>query len=118
MSILESLKKSSEDGVDIAKKYIETSYKYNKLKSFQILAYSLSTIIKLIFIGSLISAGMIFISLASAIALGNYLDNMSLGYLFVGLFLILIGFIIYLLRKVIEKKVITKMSQQFFDSNK
>lgn len=118
MNILESIKNTSEDGVDIGKKYLDASYEYSKLKTFQILTYSLSTLSKLFLIGSLLSAGLIFLSVAGAIALGDYLNNISLGYLCTGLFLIVIGFLIYLLRKLIDKKIITKMSKQFFDSKK
>ncbi|PQJ80612.1 hypothetical protein [Polaribacter porphyrae] len=118
MSILESIKSTSEDGVDIGKKYIDASYEYSKLKTFQILTYSLSTLSKLFLIGGLLSTGLIFLSVAGAVALGDYLNNMSLGYLFTGLFLMIIGLLIYILRKRIDKKIIIKMSAQFFDSKK
>ena len=119
MNILEALKSNSEEGVDIGKKYIDASYKYGKLKTFKILTYSLSAICKLFFIGSFLSAGLIFLSVAGAIALGNYFNNISLGYLTIGLLLSFIGLIVYLLRKkIIDKIIISELSQQFFDSNK
>ena len=118
MNILESIKNTSENGVDLSKKYVDASYKYSKLKTFHVSTYFLSTLSKLFLIGSLLSAGLIFLSVAGAIAIGNYLNNMSLGYLFMGLFLMIIGFVIYLLRKHIDKKIIKKMSILFFDSKK
>jgi ABC-type Mn2+/Zn2+ transport system permease subunit len=116
MDILESLKSASENGVDASKNYVDASYNYSKLKAFQVLSYSLSSLIKLFFIGSLLSAALLFISVAGAIALGDYYNNMALGYVLIGLFLLIIGIIVYALRKTIDKNVITKLSQQFFES--
>ncbi|WP_439130239.1 hypothetical protein [Polaribacter sp.] len=116
MDILKSLKDTSEDGFDIGKKYVDVSYKYSKLKVFQILTYSISSLTKLFLIGSLLSVGIIFMSIAGAIALGDYLNNTPLGYLLVGILLMIIGFFIYLLRKVIDKNIISKMSPQFFET--
>jgi len=116
MNILESLKSTSEDGFDISKKYVDVSYKYSKLKAFQIVTYAVSSLSKLFLIGTLLSAGLIFMSVAGAIALGDYLNNMSLGYLCIGLSLLLIGYVIYLTRKVIDKKIIKTMFPIFFDT--
>jgi len=119
MNILEAFKSNSEEGADVGKKYITASYKYGKLKTFQILTYSLSAICKLFFIGSLLSVGFIFLLIAGAISIGNYLNNISLGYLIIGLLLTFIGLIVYMLRKrIIDKIIISEMSNQFFDSNK
>ncbi|MHB0755213.1 hypothetical protein [Polaribacter sp. M15] len=116
MDILKSLKDTSEDGADIGKKYIEASYKYSKLKVFQILTHSISSLTKLFLIGSLLCVGVIFMSIAGAIALGDYLNNTSLGYLLVGFALMIFGFVVYLFRQLIDKKIIIKISQQFFKS--
>jgi hypothetical protein len=118
MNILEALKSTSEDGFDTSKKYLDATYKYNKLKAFQILTYTVSGLSKLFLIGSVLIIGLIFILIASAIALGDYLNSASLGYLFIGVFLIVIGFLIFLIRKAIDKKIITKISQQFFEIKK
>ncbi|WP_405565003.1 hypothetical protein [Polaribacter sp. Asnod6-C07] len=117
MNIFDALKSNSEEGVDASKDYVNASFEYGKLKIFQILTYSLSAFAKLLLIGSLLCMGLIFMSVAGAIALGNYLGNIALGHLIVGLFLAFLGFIIYLLRKrFIDKKIISEMSNQFFDS--
>ena len=116
MNILESLKSTSEDGFDISKKYVDASYKYSKLKAFQIVTYALSSLSKLFLIGTLLSAGLIFMSVAGAIALGDYLNNSSLGYLWIGFFLILMGCLAYLFRKIIDKKIIKTMFPKFYDT--
>ena len=118
MSFFESLINNSEEGIDIGKKYAITSYKYSKLKLFQILAYSISTIIKFLFIGSLILASVIFLAIAGAIAVGDYYKNPSLGYLIVGGSLFIISLSFFFLRNVIDKKVIRKISIHFFDPKK
>ncbi|APZ46352.1 hypothetical protein BW723_08600 [Polaribacter reichenbachii] len=119
MNIFEAFKSNSEEGVDAGKDYVNASFEYGKLKTFQILTYSLSAFTKLLLIGSLLGIGVIFVSVAGAIALGNYLGNIALGHLIVGLFLAFLGFLIYLLRKrIIDKKIISEMSNQFFKSEK
>lgn len=118
MNLFESLIGESEDGLDVGKKYITTSYKYTKLKTFQIFTYSISFIIKLLLIGSLILAGVIFLAIASAVAIGDYYRNPSLGYLIIGLLLFFISLLFFFFRNKIDKKIIRKIASLFFDSNK
>lgn len=118
MSIFESLIDASEDGVDSSKKYVTTSYKYTKLKIFQLLTHSISIIVKLFLIGSLVLVGGIFLAVAAAIAIGDFYNNPYLGYLVIGGSLFLFSLLLYLFRGVIDKKIIKKLSSQFFDSGK
>lgn len=117
MNLFESLINNSEEGMDLGKKYAITSYKYSKLKLFQILTYSISTIIKILFIGSLILSSIIFLAVAGAIAVGDYFKNPSLGYLIVGGSLFLLSLFFLFLRNRIDKKVISKIANLFFESN-
>lgn len=116
MDILESLKSTSENGVDLGKKYVETSLKYSKLKGFQIVTYTLSSATKLLLFGGFLAIGIIFMAIAGAIALGDYLNNPSLGYLYTGLGLLVIALLTLCLRKIIDKKIITTIHHLFFES--
>lgn len=115
MNIIDDINKSTDRGTDIGKKYITTSYEYTKLKVFQLVTVSISTIVKLFFIGGLIAVGMVFLSFAAANFIGEYYNNIAIGYLFVGLFFLIISIFIYAMRKYIEKKIIQNMSKIFFD---
>lgn len=113
MDLIESIIHTSEKSVDVSKKYLLTSYKYTKLKVFYLLTKALSTIIKVILVGGFIFTGFLFIVFASAIALGQYLENSVLGYVFVGLGMMLFGFFSLLFRKKINQTIIKKISQHF-----
>ena len=115
MSVFESLNNTADSATDIGEKYIKTSHRYFKLKVFQQLTVTVSFLGKALIIGALILAGLIFTAFAAAIAIGRALDNLSLGYLIIGLIFCLLAFIAYYLRAHINRKVISSMSQKFFD---
>ncbi len=114
MDLLESIIHTSDNGVDVSKKYLLTSYKYTKLKIFYLLTSSLATFIKVFLMGSLIATGFIFAAIAGAIALGEYFNNAAYGYLIVGGGMLLIGLLSLLFRKIIDRKVIKTTSKNFF----
>lgn len=115
MEVIKKLSNTTDKGADIGKKYITTSYQYTKLKIFQLVTMSISTIVKLFCIGGLVSFGLIFLSIAAANFLGEYYNNIALGYVLVGLFFLLISLIIFAMRRYLEKKIIQKMSKIFFE---
>lgn len=115
MSLFDNLQNSADKGTDVGKEYVSKTIEHTKLKVFQVTTLTLSMIVKLFFIGSLAVLGFIFLAISCAIALGEYLENIALGYLFVGLFFLMISLIIYYFRKYFDKKVIQKISKIFFD---
>jgi len=118
MEVIKNINQTTDKGADVSKKYIATSYKYAKLKLFHLLAVSISTVVKLFCIGGIIFLGMIFLSIALANYLGQYFNNIALGYMSVGISFLVISFLIFLSRKFIEKKIIQNMSKIFFDTKK
>ncbi len=115
MSILDSVNKSSDSATDLGKKYTKSSVEYIKLKSFYLSALSLSLVTKLVLIGGVFTLAFIFLLIAGAIALGDYLNNVALGYLSIACILFVIMFIIFLFRKSIDTKIIQNLSKKFFD---
>ena len=115
MSIFDNLKKSADTGTDASKQFISKTLEHTKLKAFQVTALTLSMIVKLFIIGSLAVLGFVFLAVSTAIAVGDYLNNVALGYLIVGLFFVIISFLFYLFRKYFDKKVINIVSKIFFD---
>lgn len=116
MSLFESINNSSDSAADIGKKYVTNSLSYIKLKTFFITALSISTVTKIVLVGGIITIGILFLSIALAITLGDYFESLSLGCLSVGLLYLFIGLIVYLLRSIIDKKVIKSLSAKFFNS--
>ncbi len=115
MSVFESINESATSAIKSSENYIKSTEKYIRLKIFQQLSLSFSTLIKVAIIGSFAFFGFIFLAIAGAIALGNQLNNMPLGILIVGLILLIIALIAFGLRKFIDKIILRKISKSFFD---
>ena len=115
MSVFDSLNETSNDAIDRGERYLHATRNYFKLKLFQQISLSVNIVTLIVLVGGSIFLGLIFFSIAGAILLGKILDSLPLGYLLVGLIFLLIGFVLYLLRKKIESIVIKKVSNTFFD---
>jgi len=115
MTVFESLNETTNKATDAAEKYANTSKEYFKLKVFQQLSLTLSLATKVLIIGGLMGLAFIFIAVAGAIAIGEELDSLPLGYLIVGIIFLILSIIIYSLRNRINTKVITAVSDKFFD---
>lgn len=115
MTIFESINNNSTKAVDIGEAYLKSSHDYYKLKIFEQLTISLSLVMKLILIGGLLFVGFLFLVISGTIALGYLLDNMALGCFIVGAVFALLGFMTYLFRHLISRKVIQIMSPKFFN---
>ncbi|QNM85588.1 hypothetical protein H9W90_00245 [Polaribacter pectinis] len=115
MSIFENFSNSADKGTDASKEFVSKSYEYTKLKAFQLTTLSIAMFAKLLVIGGLVSLGFIFVAFSGAIALGEYLDNMALGYLCVGLCIIIFSLLLLAFRKSFDRKVVSKMSKKFFN---
>ena len=123
MSIFENFSNSADKGTDASKEFVSKSYEYTKFKAFQLTTLSIAifkqfqskNFAKLLVIGGLVSLGFIFVAFSGAIALGEYLDNMALGYLCVGLCIIIFSFFLLAFRKSFYRKVVSKMSKKFFN---
>ena len=115
MSIFKSIANVSAKAVDLVEEYLKISQEYYKLKLFQLLTFQISFLYKTAIIGGLLFIGFIFLAVSGAIALGTALGNLALGYLLVGVLIFLIAWITYKSRKLIDRKIIRKMSDTFFN---
>ncbi|GAK98634.1 MULTISPECIES: phage holin family protein [Nonlabens] len=98
--------------------FIESSINYHKLDLYKkVMSGVISSSHKLL-LGFFLLISILFLSLAASIYIGDLLDNDALGYLIVGLFYFLLVILVALFMKpVIEKSLLRKTSQQFFNSN-
>lgn len=117
MAIIESINNVTNKAVEVGEDYIKSSQEYYTLKIFQQLSYSFSTLYKIIIIGSFLLLGVIFITISGALYLGEFLNSMPLGCLIVGGILFIVAGVVYLLRKYIDKSVIHKVGNKFFNQN-
>ncbi|GAK92431.1 hypothetical protein JCM19298_2919 [Nonlabens ulvanivorans] len=98
--------------------FIESSINYHKLDLYKkVMSGVISSSHKLL-LGFFLLISILFLSLAASVYLGDLLDNDALGYLIVGLFYFLLVILVAIFMKpVIEKSLLRKTSQQFFNSN-
>lgn len=115
MTVFESLNRTTDKATEKAEKYIKTTQKYVMLKVFQQITLSLSLVVKLAIIGGFVMLATVFLAVSAAIAIGNALENMALGYLVVGVVFLLIAVLVYFMRHLIDTRIITSVSNKFFD---
>ena len=115
MTVFESLHNTTDKAADNAEKYLKTSQEYFKLKVFQQLAITTSMFAKFAIIGGLLGLGLIFLSVAGAIAIGEALGNVAIGYVIVSLVFFLLAVIAYKLKKKFDLQIIKLLSDKFFD---
>ncbi|GGG58342.1 hypothetical protein [Bizionia arctica] len=114
MNVFESLGQSTDKATDIGEAYFKASSQYLKLKIFQQITLSVSFITKLVAVSMLVFLGLIFCAIAGAMAIGEILENLLLGYLIVGGSFLLIGIILFMSRAFINKLVLQKIGSKFF----
>lgn len=115
MGIIEALDETSSEAAEKGQAYVRTTKKYYELKVFQQLAILSSTACKVAIYGVLFAIGLIFSAVAAALALTAYFDSSALGFLTVALVFFVGMGIVYIFRKNVEKLVISKLSQNYFD---
>lgn len=114
----EEAKEDFKDLKDYAKNYIDTNIKYYQLLGLKISSEAVTYILMRFIIGFFAMIAFMFLSFAVAFAIGNTLNNNSLGFLIVGAFYILvIGVILYFRNELITKPVIKKFSAIFYNEN-
>lgn len=116
MNIFESINDTSNKASDIGERYIDTSFEYLKLKVFQQLTFTISMMGKALVIGAVLFIGLIFLAISAAIAIGDALGQIALGYLIIGGFFLIMSFGIYKMRRRFDAKIIAKFQTIFFKS--
>lgn len=115
MGIIDSINKISSKAFHSGEMYAKATKAYYKLKVFQQLARSFSFLAKMAVIGGLLFLGLIFLTVSGAIFLGEIMGSTAVACLLMAGLLFLFTGIGYLLRKKIDKTIIRKMSEDFFD---
>ncbi len=117
MAVFDSLNETSNKAVSVGETYLKKSEAYYKLKAFQLMSLSLSTLCKVALIGVFVFLAIMLLSVAAAIAIGNALENMAMGCLIVAGFYFLLAVIAYSLRKRIDNLLIKNLSIDYFSEN-
>ncbi|MBU2919890.1 hypothetical protein KO504_00925 [Winogradskyella psychrotolerans] len=115
MSVFDDLNHTASKVSHIGERYVKASHQYFRLKIFQQLTLSLSLVTKVLAVGSLLFAGLVFLSIAAALEIGNALNSYALGFLIVGVAYVILSLIIYKLRTKFNSFIIKKVGLKFFN---
>ncbi|RMA66016.1 phage holin family protein [Ulvibacter antarcticus] len=114
----DSLSDNIEKSGSKAQEYLKNSSEYYKLRSFKTISKTVISLVTFLTVGIFLLLVLFFFSVGAALWLGDIIDSRYAGYFIVGGFYILIILIILLFgKKSIEKLILTKFSDIFFDND-
>lgn len=111
------IKENLQDIREETKDLIESNIAYYKLWSFKLITKSASMLLKLLLIGVTFVMVLVFFSIAGALAIGYTLDNFVYGFLIIGGVYLVLGIIIFNLKDKIEKPILKRFSEIFFNED-
>lgn len=114
---LEEIKEQIADADINLRDYLEKSSEYYQLKGFKLLMRGITAFSKGLLLVTIGFIALLFLSMAVSFALGQSMHNTSYGFLFVGLFYVLLGLVAYSARKRFEKPLLRKFSEYYFDES-
>ncbi|MAY22548.1 MAG: hypothetical protein CMC74_07205 [Flavobacteriaceae bacterium] len=107
-------KENLKETVDLSQQLAEKEYEYAQLKVFYQIASVSSSVVKKSLFAFFTLIAALFLSIAAALWLGNLLESATLGFLWVGLFYVVLVSIALLFRKRIEKYVVNRLAKNYF----
>ena len=108
----EELKENIEDLKVQGEEVLNANVKYYKLVAFKLFMKTNTLVAKVILLGSLLFLVLFFFSFAAAFAIGDAMGNFGYGFLIIGVFYLVLAFIIYKLRnKIVDGPIITNFSK-------
>jgi len=111
----ENLKEGIADVDSNIKEYVGSNVEYFQLKSFKVLMKSITSLTKILLLGAIILVTILMLSFAASYSIGQALGNTYYGFLVVGLFFVIISFIVYLFRNKLDKPLLKKFSKFYFE---
>lgn len=112
----DEVKEEFKDLKGTTKDYIDSSIQYYQLWGLKMSSEAASYILIRFIIGIFAMLAMLFLSLAAAFAIGNALGKVSLGFLIMGSFFILVISICLIFReRLFIRPVIKKFSNIFYN---
>ncbi|SDM09471.1 phage holin family protein [Kriegella aquimaris] len=111
----DDVKESLTEAEASIRSYVESSQEYYKLKGFKFLMRGITSFSKILMVGVVALLALLFLSFAASFGIGQALNNTFYGFLCVGLFYLLIGLLLYFLRHKLNKPLLKKFSEFYFD---
>lgn len=112
----DELKENTQQIQEEAKAYLESTIQYYKLLGFKIAMKSTRMVVKVLLLSFFLMMFLIFGSVSAALAIGEALKSMPLGFLVVaGTYLVLILLLLFVRSKFIERQILRKCSTIFLN---
>lgn len=111
------IKEALQDMREEAKNLVESNISYYKLWSFKLITKSASMLLKLLLVSIAFVMVLIFFSIAGALAIGYALNNFVYGFLIIGGVYLILGIIAFNLQDKIEKPILKRFSEIFFNED-
>ncbi len=94
--------------------YVDDSLEYVELKGFKISMVLVTALVKFFLLASIGLLVILLTSIGAAIAIGESLGGYEWGFLLVGGFYLVLGLIVYAMRRSINKVILRFFSNKFF----
>ena len=94
--------------------YVDDSLEYVELKGFKISMVLVTSLVKFFLLASVALLVILLSSIGVAIAIGESLGGYEWGFLAVGGFYLLLGLLLYAMRRSINKVILNFFSKKFF----
>jgi hypothetical protein len=113
-----SLSENLETSGEKTQEYLENTIEYYKLRTFKTITKGAISLVNFLIIGIILLLALLFLSIGVALWLGDLLDSRYVGHFIVGGFyiLVILLFLIFA-KKPIQKTVLLKFSDIFFDND-
>lgn len=95
--------------------YLKNSEAYLQLKVFKVLMRLVTAFVQVFLVGSMLLLALFVVALGVSYGIGQLLDNIWYGFAIVGAVFIFLALLSYLLRKQINKPIISFFSRHYFD---
>lgn len=112
---LENLKENISEANSDIHAYVEHNKEYYKLLVFRTVMKTISSLTKMLFTGAIVFFTLFLIALTASIGIGEAIGSLFYGFLIVTAFFVIVGIILYLLRHKLDKPLLRKYSEYYFD---
>lgn len=109
------IKEHIAEAEDSARSYVDSSLQYYRLKSFKSMMQGITVTAKVLLIGTMVAMALLLLSIAASFWIGGLLESNAGGFLVVGGFYILIGLLMYVFKQRLERPLLRKFSEFYFD---
>ncbi len=111
----EEIKENIAQADSHLRSYVDRSSEYYRLKGFKFLMQGITSFSKIFLVGAIGFIALLFLSLAVSFGIGQALENTFYGFLWVGGFYLLAGIMAYMLRNRLDKPILKKFSEFYYE---